>query len=106
MQDNSPDLIFEQDQNLKYVYVVNLPVGLAGKEMLGRADSNLFSSEIAATLSAAKNTVLFTGQPQAIEVELTRPRVKPELYNCVFTPRVEPDNRVTGLFGYCRKLGT
>lgn len=57
----------------RYVWFFNLPAEFPS-DIVGKMDSEAFSSGAAEILSAAKSAVLATGEPQELEVELTGER--------------------------------
>jgi PAS domain S-box-containing protein len=101
---NTPDTMTIQDSGLRYLTVINPPLGLSGQEMIGKTDAALLSGEDAAPLVDIKRKVLTTGQPRSVELCLRNRDGGKEYLEGSFVPRRGADGRVDGIFGYLRNV--
>ena len=67
---NTPDHISVQDRDLRYIQVINPPLGLTEKDMIGNTDCEILSGEDAENLIALKRGVLETGTAVHREIPL------------------------------------
>jgi two-component sensor histidine kinase len=63
----SPITVFSQDRDMRFVWVHNPPTGINPAYLLGKTDIEVFPSEAAAQIVAAKREAMETGLPQTIE---------------------------------------
>ena len=68
---DSPIMVFNQDQDLRYTWVFNLPPQMKDRVVLGKTDAELFSAEEAARLTEIKRRVLETGKRTREEVSVS-----------------------------------
>ena len=68
---DSPIMVFNQDQNLRYTWVFNLPPQMRDRVVLGKTDAELFKAEEAARLTEIKRRVLETGKRTREEVSVS-----------------------------------
>jgi len=61
-----PDHILVQDLNLKYLMVINPPVGFSEQDIIGKTDSDLLSQGDAENLSIIKKRVIINNIPEKI----------------------------------------
>jgi PAS domain S-box-containing protein len=64
-------VVFEQDEQLKYIQVFNPHPGFKGKSALGKTDEELLPPEDARHLTLIKRTVFETGKPVSETVRTT-----------------------------------
>ena len=87
----SPIKIFNQDRDLRYTWVYNLPEGWSEQDCLGKTDEEIFDAENAAKMVALKRPVLESGRGIRQEFSLT---ARGKTYHCDMT--VEPLLDATG----------
>ena len=58
---NSPDIIFEQDRDLRYIWIFNPASPLSVSDLLGKTDAELLPPDQAQQLESIKRRVLDTG---------------------------------------------
>lgn len=90
--------VFEQDRELRYVHVVNLPKAFGDIDIVGKTDADLFSQEDQLKLTPAKEKVLATGQSTVVEVDLDIDG-KPMNFNIRIDPSRDRDGVVSGIIG-------
>ncbi|MBZ0155986.1 MAG: PAS domain S-box protein [Alphaproteobacteria bacterium] len=99
----SPDMVFQQDRELRYVWITNLPPPFLEGEVLGKTDFDLFPPEEAEPLVKYKRKVLETGSGLRFEMEVTYGGA----VHC-FDEAVEPwqdrEGHVAGITGYARDI--
>ncbi|WP_017298379.1 hybrid sensor histidine kinase/response regulator [Nodosilinea nodulosa] len=91
---SAPITLFNQDQELRYVWVHNPTHNYSKDQMLGRRDEDLVSTEAAARLSQLKRRVLDTGVGLRAEV-----RVEHSVYDITLDPICDRQGRVVGIAG-------
>lgn len=101
---NSPDAIFMQDRDLRYICVLNAPSNLiTAEEMLGRTDIDLFGAQPGEEIQRAKLEVMRTGQPARTERVLTW-RGNQHIFECSYEPRFGAGNQTIGVTVYAREI--
>ena len=65
--------LFEQDEELRYRWIYNPPLGFRAADVLGRTNGELVSPEEAARMGALDRAVLASGERIQDEVPLTTP---------------------------------
>jgi len=68
----TPDIIFEQDRDLKYVWVFNPTYPYSVSDVIGKTDAELMSPEQAQLLTSIKRRVLDTGMREQAVLLLTQ----------------------------------
>ncbi|GAB4576871.1 MAG: hypothetical protein Tsb0019_02740 [Roseibium sp.] len=96
--DGSLITVFEQDLDLKYVHVVNSPRGLPAEELLGKADTELFTEEEQLKLLPAKNSVIETGRSTVVEIDVNIDGTQRN-YNVRLDPARDREGNITGVIG-------
>jgi len=66
--------VYEQDRQLRYVWIHNPPVWFRVPESIGQLPDDLLPAETVTIVSAIKREVLATGQPGRFEVSFDTPR--------------------------------
>ncbi len=69
--ENSPVIVFNQDKDLRYTWVHNLPADFWGGDIAGKTDADLLPPEDAAHLTRIKRRILETGEQTREEVKIT-----------------------------------
>lgn len=101
---NSPDAIFMQDRELRYICVFNAPPNLiTAEEMLGKTDIELFGARQGAEFQRLKLEVLQNGQPSRAERVLTW-RGEEHIFDCSYEPRFGAGNQTIGVTVYAREI--
>jgi PAS domain S-box-containing protein len=101
---NTPDYIVMQDKQLKYLFVVNSPLGLPEEEMLGKTDYSFLPEEEADKLARIKEEVMETGRLQHFESALTSKDGSPEFFEGTYVPRYDNNGKIDGVIGYFRNV--
>jgi PAS domain S-box-containing protein len=99
---NTPDHILIQDNQLRYLHVVNPQLGLTEQDMIGKTDYDFLSKEDADKLTEIKRQVLKTGSPAHVEVPLTSSKGEQQFFDGSYIPKFDAKGRVDGLIGYFR----
>lgn len=99
----SPDVLFTQDQDLRYTFVLNPPGGLAAEHMIGQRDDDLVELDEARALAVAKKEVLATGRPTECKLPFSV-RGNTRWYSWSLTPERDEIGSVTGVVGYARDI--
>ncbi|WP_342641889.1 sensor histidine kinase [Rhodoligotrophos ferricapiens] len=91
--------VFVQDRDLRYVWMVNPPLGLEPDCFMGRTDAELFSKTTVAQLEPIKHKVMLTGRRRRDDVFVDLPTGERRWYSvCVDAWRL-PDGTVAGVSG-------
>ena len=101
---NTPDHLFVQDSELRYLLVVNPQLGLTEQDMIGRTDYDFLQKEEADKLTTTKRQVMETGKPLHFETSLVSKAGTPEFFDGTYVPRLDARGRVDGLIGYFRNV--
>ena len=101
----SPDIIFAQDRDLRYTFVVNAPAGLDADEMVGRLDTDLFDAKVAGTLHLLKQSVLKDGKARELDVTLGSGK-REQHFHMTFGADRDPAGQIQGIVGHGRDVGT
>jgi len=96
----APVKIFNQDRDLRYTWVYNLPEGWTEQDCLGKTDEEIFDPENAAKMVALKRPVLETGRGTRQEFALT---ARGKTYHCDITvePLIDGAGQVVGVNCAC-----
>ncbi len=68
--DNSPDLVFEQDTQLRLTWISRMSDLLQPNQLIGKADRDFVGAEEAQRLAEIKNRVMRSGAPEKFECGL------------------------------------
>lgn len=63
-------MLFQQDKNLKYVWVNNPPSGYLATQFVGLGDEDVFSAETVNIIVPAKRKALESGETQTVEFQM------------------------------------
>ncbi len=102
--ESSPDNMFAQDAELRYVWVYNPVEPLTVEGMIGKTDFDLLPREEAERLTAIKRRVLETGERQRVELQISPGSMNRRWYDATYEPQKDAEGRVVGLFGYVRDI--
>lgn len=99
-----PDHLLIQDRELRYLLVVNPPLGIAQSEMIGRRDEDFLDAADAAKLTELKRQLLESGKPLRVEISLVSRSGTIERFDGTYVPRRNGSGQVDGLIGYVRNV--
>ncbi|RJP78299.1 MAG: PAS domain S-box protein [Candidatus Zixiibacteriota bacterium] len=102
--ENSPDIIFAQDRELRYTWIFNPASPLQVEDVVGKTDLDLLPPAEAERLTALKRRVLETGELIREELSLTPGRADTRWYEVIYKPQVDDDGRITGVLSYSRNI--
>jgi PAS domain S-box-containing protein len=100
---NIPGIIFFQDQELRYVWLLNPPPSLQESQVVGKKDADLLPSEQAERLTEIKSRVLETGAGIRTELQLS-PGGVTRWYEAVYEPSRDSHGRIIGVVSYSRDI--
>src|SRR6476620_10354096 len=63
-------IVYTQDRDLRYISIINSMLGRSAEDILGCTDTEIFSHDGAAAMTAVKREVLATGEAKPAEVPL------------------------------------
>ena len=101
---NTPDHILVQDMNQRCTFVVNPQLGLTEQDMLGKTDYDFLPKDEADRLNEVKTQMLATGEAIRFETSLVSKTGKPEYYDGIYVPILDPWGQIDGLIGYFRNI--
>jgi two-component system sensor histidine kinase/response regulator len=94
---NSPIVVFEQDLNLRYVWIYNPKLGYAANEVIGKTDADLMSPVFAKAISAIKLRVIDQGKPVREEVVTSAPGGAIQYFDLYVEPRHDGEGNLVGV---------
>jgi PAS domain S-box-containing protein len=100
---NSPDIIFEQDRDLRYIWIYNPSPPYSASDVIGKTDSDLLSPDQAQQLESIKHRVLDTGRREQALLELS-PGGEPQWFEAIYEPRYDAAGQITGVLSYTRDV--
>ncbi|MHB0938504.1 MAG: sensor histidine kinase [Armatimonadota bacterium] len=100
---HSPDNIFLQDLNLRYVWVSKPAAPLTLDEYLGKTDADLAPPEDARRLTEIKQRVIAEGTGATVEIPLTL-KGEYRIFEAIYEPWCDPQGQTIGLAGYVRDI--
>ena len=101
---STPDHLVVQDQDLRYVMVVNPQLGLTEEERLGKTDQDFLAKDDAEKLTKTKMQVLKTGKPVRLETTLLSKAGSVEYFSGTYVARHDPEGHINGVIGYFRNI--
>lgn len=101
--ESSPDSIFIQDRELRYVWVGRPAATLTREQYLGRTDFDLMPPEDAKLLTGIKRRVIEDGRPITVELPLAI-NGEERVFDATYEPWRDGSGRVIGLGGYVRDI--
>jgi len=100
---NSPDIIFTQDNKLRYDWIINPTSPMSADEVIGKTDWDLLPPGEAARLTEIKEKILETGGRVRQELLLS-PGGDPRWYDATFQANIDDRGRVVGIISYTRDI--
>ncbi|MHB9109845.1 MAG: sensor histidine kinase [Armatimonadota bacterium] len=100
---NSPDIIFDQDCDLRYTWIFNPAAPLVPADVIGKTDEELLPPAQAERLTRVKRRILETGESVHDEFELS-PGGITRYYDVLYTPRYNDQRQITGVLSYTREI--
>jgi|GEM_PF-1110316 len=93
---NSKTIVFEQDENLKYISLFNHNRAFKREQILGHYDTDLLNPEDAAQIIAVKRQVMETEQPVRFDFPAD---IEGQIfyYDMIIQPRYDSGGRVSGI---------
>lgn len=98
---SSPDVIFSQDLNQRYIWIFNPVKPLLPEDMIGKTDWDLLPPNEAREVTRLKKRVLATGVSLRQELLLS-PGGIPRWFDIIYQPVFDGKGRITGIIGYAR----
>jgi PAS domain S-box-containing protein len=100
----APLVLFTLDRDLRYTWVFNNWVGMAGDQSaIGKTDAELFDVDAGRRLSSINRHVLRTGERVHTEIALELAR-GPATFDLAVEPLWDPDGKVRGVAGTAYEL--
>lgn len=96
-------VVFNQNMDLRYIWVDNPDPAFDSASMIGKTDDDLYPKDQAATLVAIKNGVLGSGKGVQQRVEMTLTGTTME-YELTVEPLLDARGRIAGLTCACTQL--
>jgi PAS domain S-box-containing protein len=93
---NSPLVVFNQDLDLRYTWIYNSTFNFTPEEIIGKSDSDIFSSEDAKKLILIKKQVINTGIGIRKEVTITTNN-KRNFYDLTIEPLFSAQGKIEGI---------
>ncbi len=100
---SSPDVIFAQDHDLRYNWIINPAAPLTTENVAGKTDRELLPPDEAQKTTELKKRVLTTGVGIREDIFLSIGE-SPGWYDSVYQPIVDEKGRITGIIGYARNI--
>ena len=101
--ENSPDAVFFQDRDLRFVEVIKAPFPFSAEEMLGRTISDLFPPDEARRLTEMKQPLLETGERFHGEVCASHAGEK-HWYDVTIQPTRDERGEIAGIWSYTSNI--
>ena len=100
---NSPDVIFAQDRDLRYTWIVNSTPPLPESNVIGKTDWDLMPAEQAQRLTDLKKQILETGV-SIREQQLISPSGSQRWFDSIYQPLYDQNRQITGVVCYARDI--
>ncbi|MGB9927002.1 MAG: PAS domain S-box protein [Methanosarcina sp.] len=100
---NSPDIIFEQDRDLRYTWIFNPASPYTESDVLGKTDAELLPPDQAELLTSIKRRVLETGRREEAVLFLSH-QGKSGWFEAIYEPRYDTTGQITGILSYSRDI--
>ena len=101
---NTPDHISVQDKDLRYVQVINPPLGLKEQDMIGKTDFEILSGENAENLATIKRHVLESGTAVHREIPFENASGEKNYFDGSLIPKRNAAGEIDGLIGYFKNM--
>lgn len=93
---NSQVVLFTQDRDLRYTWILNPHLGFSPDDVLGKTDADLLPAEDAANLTRIKESVLASGQPARESVRVTHGETTAH-YDLLVEPLRDAEGAIIGI---------
>jgi diguanylate cyclase (GGDEF)-like protein/PAS domain S-box-containing protein len=93
----SPVVVFEQDLQLRYIWIYNPKLGYAVNHVIGKSDADIMDPSCLAALEAIKRRVIDTGESARQVVATLAPGAPIEYYDLYVEPRYGVDGKILGV---------
>ena len=100
---NSPDVIFAQDRNLRYTWIINTVPPLPQDEVIGKRDADLMPIDQAEQLTELKQKILKTGISVRQELMLS-PSGSQRWFDAIYQPLYDHTQQIVGIVCYARDI--
>ena len=100
---NSPDMIFSQDHNLRYTWVINPISPLSAEQMIGKTDADFLPPEQAQHLTELKQGILANGNSVREELLLS-PNGASRWFDAIYQPIYDGARQIAGIVCYARDI--
>jgi two-component system, chemotaxis family, CheB/CheR fusion protein len=100
---NSPDVVFTQDLDLKYTWIINPVAPFTAQQVIGKTDWDLLPPDEAERVTELKKEILETGASMRRELLLSAGG-NPYWYDVIYQPTYNGNGQVNGLIGYSRNI--
>jgi PAS domain S-box-containing protein len=102
--ENSPDAVFIQDRELRYIWISQATEPLVKEECLGKTDYELLpDDEETRKLIQLKKRLMSEGRREKLEVTIS-PKGQLRIFEAVYQPWRDSAGEVIGLAGYARDI--
>ncbi len=101
--EHSPDCIFIQDRNLRYLWVSRVTPPMTQDDCLGKTDFDLFIPYEARQLTTVKQRVMAKKRPESAELVLTI-QGQVRYFEATYAPWFCDFGQVSGVAGYVREI--
>jgi PAS domain S-box-containing protein len=95
---HSPVVVFSQDRDLRYTWVLNPHLGFCSQKILGKTDVDLLPADEAGRLVEIKARVMEAGKAERHEVRTTI-HGKPFYYDLKVEPLIDSSGEIVGVIG-------
>jgi len=100
---NSPDVIFSQDRDLRYTWVINPTSPLSAEQMIGKTDWDFLPREQAHHLTELKQRILTKGISLREELLLS-PDGTSRWFDAIYQPIYDQTQQIVGIVCYARDI--
>jgi PAS domain S-box-containing protein len=101
--ENSPDVLFIQDCNLTYTFIINPAPPLTPEDVIGKSDWDLLPPEDAKAITELKKKIIETGEPIRQEICVSPVGIT-RWYDVIYQPIFESDGQKAGIVSYSRDI--
>ena len=101
--ENSPDLMFYQDTDLRFTWLSKVYAPIRYEDVLGKTDADVVPSDQAMALAEAKRRVMRTGRNERVENAIVIGE-SIRYFETDLVRWVDAQGKVLGVAGYCRDV--
>jgi PAS domain S-box-containing protein len=101
---NTPDHIFIQDKDLRYMLVVNPQLGFTENDMIRKTDSEILSKEDAIKLTEIKRRVIDSGNTEYVSAPLISINGKIQYFEGSYVAKKDHAGDIDGIIGYFKNV--